>query len=296
MSAVELSAVASAAEAVERAAGARPTTLTPLTGGCVADVRVAALPDGRRVVVKFDPTGAAGLDIEARSLILLAEVGRLPAPRVLAFGPNALVMAFVDAGDAIDDDAQRHAAELLARLHATAPAGQPQRFGLDFDVRIGGLAQPNAWLDDWPAFFAERRLRIMAEQASQAGRLPASLRRRVEALADRLPEMLDNPPRASLVHGDVWSGNVLCKSGRIAAFLDPAPHFAHPEVELAFITLFNTFGEAFFSAYSERRPIAPGFFETRRRIYNVYPLLVHVRLFGGGYVGQLDATLRTVGR
>jgi fructosamine-3-kinase len=77
--------------------------------------------------------------------------------------------------------------------------------------------------------------------------------------------------------------------------LDPSIYYAHPEIELAFITLFGTFGDAFFDRYQQLRPIRPGFFESRRDIYNIYPLLVHARLFGGGYAQQISAALRGLG-
>ena len=95
----------------------------------------------------------------------------------------------------------------------------------------------------------------------------------------------------SLIHGDVWTTNVLASSERITGFLDPAIYYADPEIELAFITLFNTFGRPFFQRYHELRPISTDFWEIRRDLYNLYPLLVHVRLFGGGYVGAVEQIL-----
>ena len=88
---------------------------------------------------------------------------------------------------------------------------------------------------------------------------------------------------------------MLAERDHITGFLDPAIYYGHPEIELAFITLFNTFGEAFFHRYHALRPIAPGFFEQRRDLYNLYPLLVHVRLFGGGYVPPIERTLAGLG-
>ena len=88
---------------------------------------------------------------------------------------------------------------------------------------------------------------------------------------------------------------MLSRDGRIAGFLDPAIYYADPEIELAFSTLFGTFGDAFFRAYGERRPLRPGFFEVRRDLYNLYPLLVHVRLFGGSYLGDVERILDRLG-
>ena len=123
----------------------------------------------------------------------------------------------------------------------------------------------------------------------------ATTRARVERLAGRVGEWLVEPARPALIHGDVWTTNVLAHGGRITAFLDPAIYYADPEMELAFIGLFGTFGRAFYEAYHSLRPIAPGFFEERRDLYNLYPLLVHVRLFGGSYVGQVERTLADYG-
>ncbi|NTV46695.1 MAG: fructosamine kinase, partial [Chlorobiales bacterium] len=85
------------------------------------------------------------------------------------------------------------------------------------------------------------------------------------------------------------------RNGKIAAFIDPAIYYAHPEIELAFITLFSTFGRHFFDAYNERSGIRRGFFEERRDIYNLYPLLVHTRLFGGHYLHSAESILSRFG-
>ncbi|MDP6927871.1 MAG: fructosamine kinase family protein, partial [Rhodospirillales bacterium] len=128
-----------------------------------------------------------------------------------------------------------------------------------------------------------------------SGRMPTSMMSRLERLAGRLSEWIDEPCEPSLIHGDMWGGNVLCADGRITGFIDPAIYFADAEIELAFTTLFGTFGDDFFARYNEHRPLKPGFFETRRDLYNLYPLLVHVRLFGGSYVNSVETTLRRFG-
>ena len=135
----------------------------------------------------------------------------------------------------------------------------------------------------------------MAKVALDAKQLPNNLYGRIERFAETLDDLLIEPEEPSLIHGDMWGGNVLSRAGKIAAFVDPAIYYAHSEIELAFITLFGTFGQSFFDVYKELRPIETDFFEVRRDIYNLYPLLVHVRLFGSGYINQVDSILRRFG-
>ncbi len=277
-----------AADRIEAALGARPTGAGPLAGGCIAEVLRVELEDGRAVVAKLAPEG--GLAVEGFMLRRLAEAG-LPVPAVLLEEDDLLAMEYVDAGGPIDGPAQEHAAELLAALH-----GQPApAFGYDRDTTIGGLPQPNPRTAHWVDFFRDHRLLHMARDALDAGRLPARTMGRIEALAGRLDGILREPDHPSLIHGDMWGGNVLARGGRIGAFIDPAIYWADAEVELAFATLFSTFGEPFFNRYREIRPIAPGFLEERRDVLNLYPLLVHVRLFGGGYVGSVERVLGRFG-
>jgi fructosamine-3-kinase len=202
-----------------------------------------------------------------------------------------LIMAHVRGQSAFTVEAEENAAELLAALHAiTAPM-----FGLERDTLIGGLPQPNPPTASWLTFFAEYRLLAMGAQAVAAGRLPTAVFTRIEKLAGRLDRWLTEPTQPSLIHGDVWTTNVLAQHGRVTAFLDPAIYYADPEIELAFITLFGTFGEPFFRRYTALRPLAAGFWEERRDLYNLYPLLVHVRLFGGSYVNSVARILTRFG-
>ena len=274
---------------VAEVAGARVLGLSPLSGGCVGDVFRADLASGVRVVVKAGETGSR-LDIEGDMLNALARAG-LPVPAVIHAADALLVMEYIETSGGLTESAEVHAAELLGQLHEnTAPA-----YGLGRDTLIGGLTQPNGWNRSWLAFFRDRRLLYMAGEAHRAGRLPARTLSRIEKLAARLAEWIIEPARPSLVHGDAWGGNILCRDGRIAAFIDPAVYYADPEIELAFGTLFGTFGRAFFRRYGEIRALRAGFFEARLDLYNLYPLLVHARLFGGAYVGDVERTLARFG-
>ena len=279
-----------ARRAVEAALGVRVRDSSRLSGGCVAQAWRLDLADGPGVVAKLG-SPSDRLDLEGWMLRELARRSRLPVPRVLHESPDLLVVEFVEGGDPIDAAVERHAAELLADLHAV----RGPSFGMERDTLIGGLPQPNAPSDSWVAFYAERRLLHMGREALAHGGIDAGVMRRIESLCARLGEIIDEPPHPSLLHGDVWSGNVIARAGRVAAFIDPAIYHGHPEVELAFITLFNTFGRAFFERYAELRPLDDGFWDRRREVYLLYPLLVHARLFGGGYGAQAASILRGLG-
>lgn len=278
-------------ERVGRVVGDEVVSLSPLSGGCVGEVYRARTRRGLEVVAKVDERGQGTLAVEGRMLEDLAAASELPVPKVLAKERDLLVMELLPGATGASGRAELHAADLLAGLHDV----EGERFGYPYDTLIGGLAQPNPESSSWIPFFRDHRLLYMADEAHAAGRLPARVRSRVDVVAARIDELLEEPRRPSLIHGDVWSGNVLSEGGRVTGLLDPAIYFAHPEVELAFITLFHTFGDAFFRRYQERRELRPGFFEERRHLYNLYPLLVHVRLFGGGYVGQVESVLSRFG-
>jgi fructosamine-3-kinase len=264
--------------------------ISPLSGGCVGEVYRVDLANGKRLVAKTGNVGS-GLAIEGMMLQCLGSLSNLPVPDVVHAEDTLLLMAYIDTAGGITAEAQTHAAELLADLHNV----RGEAFGFDFDTLIGGLHQPNPQTQRWLDFFAQHRLLYMAREALDAGRMPHRLMDRVTALAGKLDRWIEEPEYPSLLHGDMWTGNVLCKNGRIAGFIDPAVYFGDPEIELAFSTLFGTFGQAFFSRYNDLRPIAAGFFEERRDLYNLYPLLVHVRLFGGSYVGSVERTLSQLG-
>lgn len=268
-----------------------PVRIVPLSGGCVGQVFAISMSDGRQLVAKIDDGPTPALDIEGYMLSFLADHSGLPVPEVYYNSAEFLLMERLNGESRFTIHAEHHAAELLAELHGVTA----RQYGLARDTLIGGLRQPNPEYESWLAFFGEQRLLYMAREGEAAGRLPVRMRRRVEKLVERLERWLLEPSAPALIHGDVWTTNVLASDERIVGFLDPAIYFAHPEVELAFISLFGTFGRPFFERYQEKRSIEPGFFSERKELYNLYPLLVHVRLFGGSYVQRVDHTLRQFG-
>ena len=175
-----------------------------------------------------------------------------------------------------------HAAmgRMLATLHrCTGP-----RFGWARDNYIGLAPQQNAWCDDWTEFWRERRMRPQLEMAKRNG----------FSVPDVPLDLLKNhKPQPSLLHGDLWSGNAgFTKEGPVV--FDPAVYYGDREADLAMTELFGGFPREFYRAYDEVFPLKDGY-EERKHLYNLYHLLNHLNLFGGGYLGQVKATLRLLG-
>ena len=280
---------------LEEVLGSRLVETRPLPVGFGLTGIALRLADGRHLAVKArrgNHGGRSGLELEAYMLGELARHSELPVPHVHYADSDLLVMDFIDNdGSGITASVERHAGELIAKLHAT----KRERFGYERDTLIGPLPQPNQEALSWVPFFRDHRLMFMAEKAHTEGRLPAPLFGRIELLAERIDDYLVEPAFPSLLHGDLWTGNVLVSGDRIAGFVDPAIYCGSPEIELAFTTLFGTFGRAFFEAYESLLPLEPGFHEFRCALYNLYPRLVHVRLFGSSYLAGIDQTLAKLG-
>ncbi len=229
--------------------------------------------DGTAAVVKQTTYDAT---TEAAGLAALRAAGA-HVPRVLEVGHDRLVLEEVT-GDGDWAGCGRR----LAAVHRTLGDG----FGWERDGFIGPLPMSNQWSDDWPAFYAERRLEPWIED------LPGGLARRLRAaIGDgRLASLLDHDVQPSLVHGDLWSGNVVGGQWLI----DPAVHHADRELDLAMARLFGGFPEAFFAAYEQGWPLDDGW-RTRLPALQLFHLLVHVRLFGGGYVRRVADRLEQLG-
>ncbi len=264
----------------------QPTAVCELDGGEIGTVYRVEFDTRAPLVVK---TSETSLSVEATMLTHLADAG-LPVPEVVHATDDLLVLEHVDGDSTITPEIERDVADHLAALHdVTAPA-----YGFECDTLTGSLHQPNPWTESWVDFYRDQRLTYAAGVANEAGKLPASTVERVEALAADLDSLLVEPEAPSLIHGDVWTTNLLASDGELRAFLDPAAYYAHAEIELAYMDWTGTVGDAFFDRYDERRGIDSGF-ESRRDVYVCYPLLSHVYHFGERYLSELDRTLTRLG-
>ncbi len=249
--------------------------IAPLSGGDLSSVHAVTLADGRCLVAKR----GGPLENEARMLRALAAAG-CPAPEVVLAEPDLLVMTRLPEGRPGTERGYAEAGRAVARLHAR----RGESYGWEADHAFGAAPCPAAPAGDWPTFWAERRLLAWPEA------LPAPLARRLERLAADLGGRVPRHPPASLLHGDLWSGNLLF-DGEFSGLIDPACYHGHAEVDLAMLTLFGRPRESFWEAYG---PLEPGW-EARRPLYRLWPALVHLRLFGSGYRGMVEGCLDRLG-
>lgn len=247
--------------------------LERLAGGDLSEVLLVRRPDGRCTVAKSGPSVA----IEAAMLRFLAGA-RLPVPAVEGEYDGVLLIEHI-ANDALfSPSAWADIGTTVRRMHDCTGTD----FGWPADYRLGTVELDNRPTRDWPSFWS-RRLH------SAAAILDRPWRERVANLADRLPTLLPDQPRPALFHGDLWSGNILLHQGKVAALIDPACCFGDCEVDLAMLALFEAPPRDFWDCYGDPEPG----WEGRRPIYQLFPALVHLRLFGSAYSGMVDRLLRT---
>ena len=282
--------------------GTRPTS-----GGCIHHALILDTTAGP-FVLKWNRGDAwAAFLAEARGLEALRRgsqaAGLLTVPEVIAVRdaegaePGFLVLECLPPSDPGPDYPHRLGAGLAA-LHG---AGWGDAFGWEEDNRIGSLAQSNPWTSTWADFWRDARLRPQLDAAFREARLTPADREWAAAVLDAVEPALapvaHTPP--ALLHGDLWSGNVHPGPGGGPVLVDPAAYLGLGEVDLAMAELFGGFPRETFAAYSEAAPSPPGYADVRRPLYQLYYLLAHVRLFGGGYLSgtrnAARAVLRAVG-
>ncbi len=258
----------------------------PVSGGCISNGRIIATQSGKTFFLKTNQNIPGDMFIrEAEGLSGLKIKGGPSIPEPYLYGTNFILLEDLKSAPHSSDYWTKFGHQLAVMHLNTHP-----QYGFAQDNYIGSTQQPNTWTDDGYHFFAEQRLMFQARLAREAGLLGKTDRRRVENLASRLPELIPNQP-ASLLHGDLWSGNAVTNSTGGPAVIDPAAHYGWAEAELAMTSLFGTFPSAFYRAYEEVRPLDAGYY-TRYSIYNLYHLLNHLNIFGRGYLGQVQAILK----
>lgn len=258
-------------------------------GGCINQTVRCTTEKGHYFIKTTTPPPTGLFEKEEMGLLLLQRHSELKVPNVLGQGTTGntsfLVLEWVETG-AQKDSFWIDLGQKLALQHKKTYAS----FGLDYHNHIGRLPQTNNAHATWSDFFIHERLIPQLKLAQKGGHITRSLHQAFDRFIAKLPSLIPHEPPA-LLHGDLWSGNVMCGENGEAVIFDPAVYYGHREAEIAFTTLFGGFDQAFYQAYHETYPLQSGF-EDRIEIHNLYPLLVHVNLFGSSYLGGIDSTLK----
>jgi protein-ribulosamine 3-kinase len=270
------------------AATCRPFSIrstSPVGGGSINEAFRIEGNDGTRYFLKLnDAKHHAMFVAEAAGLDVIAATNTLRVPRPVAHGvagrQSYLVLEHLELSSRGD---ARLLGEQLAALHRHSN----QRFGFHQDNFIGTTSQPNTWTDGWVTFWSEQRMGFQLRLAAGNG-YSGELQRKGEQLLDVLPAFFEGyTPQPSLLHGDLWNGNHAFLTNGAPTIFDPATYYGDRECDLAMTELFGGYPANFYAAYRAAWPLDAGY-ATRRELYNLYHILNHANLFGGGYIRQAE--------
>ena len=262
-------------------------------GGDINKSYALSLNTGDTVFMKANAKEKAqSFTAEAAGIFAIAQTGTIRTPKILCAGTDDgqevgysfLLMEFINSGERRGDYWQTLGRELAAMHQADASGFCKNGFGFYQDNYIGARPQSNQPAATWIEFFRDRRLAPQFKAADSY--LTSADRTRATKLLDHLEDFLIEPKKQSLLHGDLWSGNVMAGPDGKAMLIDPAAYVGHAEADLAMTELFGGFNPDFYQAYREANPLESGY-EKRRDLYNLYQLLNHLNLFGRSYLGSV---------
>lgn len=265
--------------------------INPVSGGSINQTAQMNTSEGE-LFLKWNETAPHDMfEKEAKGLEILGNADtELVIPEIIAYNhdnrelPGFLLMEFIEPRRG-DGKASRNLGKELAKLHSHTAA----TFGLDHNNYIGRLPQSNKPHSSWTSFFISERIGPQLKMALDRNVLNKAVQKNWSRLKKKLPDMFP-PSKPSLLHGDLWGGNYFFDSDNRPVLVDPAVYYGHPEMELSFTKMFGGFSDTFYDSYAFESPFESGFSD-RVEIYNLYPLLVHVNLFGGHYVSQAESFL-----
>ncbi len=281
---------------LETAQQVRVVGVAPCSGGDINEARRLETADGP-VFIKWNNVPIAGMfSAEARGLSYLGAAGAVRVPQVIAVFegdgavPPYLLLEWLETGSARSSTATQ-LGEQIATLHQNTAT----TFGLDHANFIGALPQSNHQHPSWRTFFVQQRLKPQVDIARRVGQLSDQREQRLAWLIAHIDRFVPDDVVPSLLHGDLWRGNVMTLHNGQPALIDPAIYYGHFEIELAFTELFTGFSAAFYDAYWANVTFDRKGYIARRALYQLYPLLVHLNLFGGSYAQHIDTILDQLG-
>lgn len=219
---------------------------------------------------------------EGKSLIFLYEKFPNLFPKVFYLKKNILVMEFIDNNCVMHADFENNFAYQISKIHKITN----NLYGFKFDPPIGGLKQPSKFENSWVDFYGNKRLGMIFEIINKTNPMPKIINLGIESILKNLKNFIPNSPQPSLIHGDLWEGNILFNNGNIVALIDPGIYFAHHEMEIAYLEWFNFISNKFYNYYREYNTLDKEYFNYSK-IYHLYYSLLNVHLWSREYIADV---------
>jgi fructosamine-3-kinase len=271
--------------------GVSTLSFSPVGGGSINEAYQVTVNNSHRFFIKLNSAQKfpSLFEKEKNGLMAIAQKKVIKTPAVLDYSiidnNQILILQWIEQGPG-SPSFWKTFGEQLASLHQITD----DHFGFSEDNYMGALAQRNTWEPNWIEFFINHRLRPQAARALENGQLNAKLIDQFEILYRKLDNIFDKE-NASLLHGDLWSGNFMCDENAKPVLIDPAVYFGHRSMDLAMTTLFGGFDKSFYEAYHHHFPL-PDNYREQWDVCNLYPLLIHLNLFGSSYLPGISVTLK----
>ncbi|MFI5219819.1 MAG: fructosamine kinase family protein [Bacteroidia bacterium] len=264
----------------------------PVSGGCINEAQKLETNSGNYFLKINSANAFPGMfEAEAKGLQILSVANEITVPAVIYTGEfqnsSYLILEWIESGRRSKNFFESFGRN-LARLHKHKNGF----FGLNHDNYIGSLPQLNKQYENGVDFFIEQRLMKQIELAEKNNAINNSVIQQFDNLFKKLAEIIPDE-KPALLHGDLWSGNYMTGNNGEACIIDPAVYYGYREADLAMTKLFGGFDAAFYESYNEEFPLQKGW-QQRLDIFNLYPLMVHVNLFGGGYLEQVKMILKSL--
>lgn len=226
---------------------------------------------------------------ETKSLLFLVQKFPNLFPSVKYYSQELLIMDYIKANNIKNKDYQNILADKILKLHNI----QNEKYGFAFNSQIGGIKQDSKFSSNWLIFFREKRLNMIFEKINASNKMPISLNRKLYNLIKKLEDFIPSKPKASLLHGDLWPGNILFNNGKLVSLIDPGIYFGHNELEVAYLRWFKFVDTNFIDYYSNIKKIDDYYFKYEP-IYQLYFSLLNVHLWSRDYISDVDTLLKKI--
>ena len=212
-------------------------------------------------------------------------------PKLHYYTDYILIMEYIKNNGLKENNFEKNLAKNVAKIHEM----KNQKYGFDFDTPIGGLKQPSKFSNNWVNFYKEKRLGMIFELINKENPMPLEINKDIEKIINNIENILPKNPRPSLIHGDLWKGNILYYNGKLVGLIDPGIYFAHNEMEISYLTWFKYVSNNFLNYYSDFFKI-DNYYKDYEPIYQLYYCLLNVHLWSREYINNTKELIEKINK